>query len=61
MDHKTEMQGKDRALINGLVVVVKKRFWDWLWVCQYEDGVMYAGPYRTRKEARDELQKAVQQ
>ena len=45
----------DRALICGIAVIVKKRAYDWLWVCQYEDGTVYAGPYKTRKEAREKL------
>lgn len=57
---KTEMQGKDRALICGQIVVVKKDSYDGLWNIKYEDGMRYAGPFATRKEARERLVKAVQ-
>lgn len=56
---RTEMQGKDRALINGQVVIIKKNAYTWLWEIRYENGMLWAGPYKTRKEARERLCEAV--
>lgn len=42
----------------GLIVTVKKDFYTWLWNVCYEDGMKYAGPFKTMKEAIDALPKA---
>lgn len=42
----------------GLTVTVKKDAYTWLWNIMYEDGMKYAGPYKTRKEAIEHLPKS---
>jgi len=42
--------------LTGLTVKVQKDFYDGLWYIRYEDGMKYAGPYKTRKEAIEKLE-----
>jgi hypothetical protein len=41
----------------GLTVFVKKDSYTWLWNIVYEDGMKYAGPYKTKREAVERMNK----
>lgn len=47
----TRVKTVEVTLKSGLKVIVKKDFYTWLWNIKYEDGILYAGPYKTKKEA----------
>lgn len=39
------------AELNGLKLQVQKDYYLGLWNIHYEDGMKYAGPYKTKREA----------
>lgn len=47
----------NEATVCGLKIRVVKNYYDGLWYIRYVDGGDWAGPYRTRKEARERLDK----
>lgn len=56
------LTSKDTAQFGGMHVEVKKNFYTWLWEIRYADGGnVWAGPYKTRQEARERLAQACEQ
>lgn len=49
------MNKQIEGTLNGLKLIVKKDFYIGLWNIRYEDGMQYAGPYKTKKEAVEKL------
>lgn len=47
----TRVKTVEMVLNSGLKVIIKKDFYTWLWNIKYEDGMLYAGPFKTKKEA----------
>jgi hypothetical protein len=45
------------ARICDLLVIVSQDFYDGLWYLKYEDGTRYAGPWKTKREAVEKLQR----
>lgn len=55
---------KDRATVGRAELEIKKNWYSGLWEIRYVDGVgpgPWAGPYRTRGEARERLANAVEE
>lgn len=48
------------TLGSGLKVRVVKDFYTGLWNIKYEDGIKYAGPYRTKREAVERIQRFIE-
>lgn len=46
----------EKTLSSGLKIVVKKDFYSGLWNIRYEDGMKWAGPYKTKKEAVERME-----
>lgn len=46
---------------HGLLLLVKKDYYLGLWTVAYEIGGLYAGPFKTRREARARLAQIVEE
>lgn len=46
----------EKALASGLKLVVKKDYYLGLWNIKYEDGMKWAGPFKTKKEAVERME-----
>lgn len=51
------MAKASKLLIGSLSVSVKKNFYDGLWYIKYDDGGVWAGPFKTKKEACERLER----
>lgn len=49
------------AEIGGQKVQVRKDYYLGLWNLRYEDGMKYAGPYKTKREAAERLKEFAEQ